>query len=146
MAASVPYASPVEGRRQKNLVLILAREFASKLATPVFVADAAGSLVFYNEPAEAILGQTFAEVGEMSADSWASLFETEDVHGRRIELGDMPAGVAFLERRPAHGALRIRGLDGVRRVISVTAFPLFAHADEFVGVVAIFWQSDGETA
>lgn len=33
-------------RRQKNLVLILAREFASKLATATFVMDDAGKLVF----------------------------------------------------------------------------------------------------
>lgn len=31
-----------EGREPKTLVLILAREFASKLATPVFVADSEG--------------------------------------------------------------------------------------------------------
>ena len=30
--------------------------------------------------------------------------------------------------------------DGVEREIEVTAFPLFAHADEFVGVVVIFWR------
>jgi hypothetical protein len=30
--------------------------------------------------------------------------------------------------------------DGVNREVSVTAFPLFAHADEFVGIVVIFWR------
>ncbi|MDQ4081557.1 MAG: PAS domain-containing protein [Actinomycetota bacterium] len=132
----------METRPQKNLVLILAREFASKLATPMFLADADGNLVFYNEPAEDILGRTFAEAGEMPADEWPALFETEDVEGNPISLTQMPAGVAFAERRPAHGTLRIKGLDGVRRTISVTGFPLFAHTAEFVGVVAIFWQAD----
>jgi PAS domain-containing protein len=126
--------------RQKNLVLILAREFASKLATPMFVTDAAGKLVFYNEPAEDILGRSFAEAGEMDADEWAMLFETEDLDGRKISLAEMPAGVAFTERRPQHGTIRIRGLDGVQRTISVTGFPLFAHTAQFVGVVAIFWE------
>jgi PAS domain-containing protein len=129
-------------RRQKNLVVILAREFASKLATPMFVTDAEGSLVFYNEPAEGILGRAFADAGEMAADEWSALFETTDLDGSPIELVDMPAGVAFAEQRPAHGSIRIRGLDGVQRAISVTAFPLFAHTAEFVGVVAIFWQLD----
>jgi PAS domain-containing protein len=127
-------------RRQKNLVLILAREFASKLATPMFVTDADGNLVFYNEPAEDILGRTFSEAGEMSAEDWAAMFETEDLEGRPISLADMPAGVAFTKRRPAHGTIRIRGLDGVQRTISVTGFPLFAHTAEFVGVVAVFWE------
>jgi hypothetical protein len=36
--------------------------------------------------------------------------------------------------------MRVTGADGVERKLSVTAFPLFAHADEFVGVVTIFWR------
>ena len=30
--------------------------------------------------------------------------------------------------------------DGVDRQIAITAFPLFAEADEFVGIVGIFWR------
>jgi hypothetical protein len=42
---------------QKNVVLILARGFAEQLATPMLIADAAGRLVFYNEPAEETIGR-----------------------------------------------------------------------------------------
>lgn len=130
----------MEGRRQKELILILAREFASKLATPMFVADRHGDLVFYNEPAEEVLGRTFAEAGEIPADRWTSLFQPEELEGGPVGLEAMPAGVALLERKPAHATLRITGLDRRKRVVSVTAFPLFARADEFVGIVAIFWE------
>src|SRR4029079_13832184 len=41
----------VDGRRQKNLALILARQFAATLAMPMFVADAEGRLVFFHKPA-----------------------------------------------------------------------------------------------
>jgi PAS domain-containing protein len=133
----------MELRRHKNLVLILAREFASKLATPMFVTDADGNLVFFNEPAEVILGRSFTEAGEMPASEWATLFKVEDVDGQPIQLERMPAGIAFTEREPAHGTIVIRGLNGARRTISVTAFPLFAHTAEFVGVVAIFWEEKG---
>jgi PAS domain-containing protein len=130
----------VQERRQKNLVLILAREFASKLATATFVIDAAGKLVFYNEAAEAILGRSFAEAGEIAAEQWASLFDVHDLDGSPVALEDMPGGIALLQRRAAHRPLSITGLDGERREIDVTAFPLMAHADELVGVVAIFWE------
>ena len=40
---------------QKDIELILTRQLASYLATPVFIVDAIGTLVFYNEPAEVIL-------------------------------------------------------------------------------------------
>jgi PAS domain-containing protein len=130
-------------RRQKNLVLILAREFASKLATPMQISDAEGTLVYFNEPAEEVLGFTFSEAGEMPAAEWEAMFATEHLDGRPMPLEEMPGGIAFTERRPAHGSFRIVGQDGIRRTISVTAFPLFAHTAEFVGIVTIFWQEDG---
>lgn len=133
----------MEGRRQKNLVLILAREFASKLATATFVTDAAGDLVYYNEAAEELLGRGFAEVGEVPASQWASLFSVANVDGTPLPLEEMPGGVALLERRPEHRPLRITGLDGVPREISVTALPLFAHADDLVGTISVFWQPTG---
>lgn len=134
------YAPGMEGRRQKNLVLILAREFASKLATATFLIDRDGRLVYFNEPAEAILGRTFAEAGELRADEWAAVFEVERLDGTPLELDSMPAGIALLERRPAHDSFRITGFDGHPRAISVTALPLLASAAELVGVMAIFWE------
>jgi PAS domain-containing protein len=130
----------VQGRRQKNLVLILAREFASKLATPMFLADADGNLVFYNEPAEIIIGRTFAEGGEMPAERWSDLFQLEHLDGSPMPLEQIPTGVALLERREAHATFRMTGLDGVRRTVSVTGLPLFAREEQLVGVVAIFWE------
>ncbi len=130
----------MEQRRPKNLVLILAREFASKLAMPMLVSDADGNLVFFNEPAAGVLGRSFGEVGELPASRWAELFETEELDGTPVPLERMPAGIALMEARPAHHRFVIKGLDGVRRLISVTAFPLLAHADDLVGVVAIFWE------
>jgi PAS domain-containing protein len=127
--------------RQKNLLLILAREFASKLATPTFVADAEGNLVFYNEPAEQLLGRTFAEAGEVSSEEWASLYAVEELDGSPMPLERNPGGIALLERRPAHSSLRITGLDGVKREIEATAFPLMSTPDDLVGMVAIFWEA-----
>ena len=126
--------------KQKHLILILAREFASKLATPMFVADADGDVVFYNEAAEEILGRPFTEGMEMPADDWTSLFQLETVDGLPLSLTEMAAGVALLERRPEHRPLRLTGLDGKEHTVAVTAFPLFAHAEEFLGMVAIFWE------
>ncbi len=125
---------------QKNLILIIAREFASLIATPMLVADADGRLVFFNEPAEDVLGRTFSEAGEMSADRWAELFTVHDLDGEPLPLDRMPGGIALRERRPAHGPIRIKSLDGVQRELEVTAFPLFAHPDELVGIITIFWE------
>jgi PAS domain-containing protein len=130
----------VDKPRQKHLVLILAREFASNLATPTVIIDDRGWLVFFNEPAEEILGRSFAEAGSMTAEEWGSLFDVEDLEGAPLPLEQMPAGIALSERRPAHGSIWITGLDGRRRLIAVTALPLFSTPTELVGVIAIFWQ------
>jgi PAS domain-containing protein len=130
----------VEGRPQKHLALILARELASQLASATFIADATGELVYYNERAEEILGRTFAEAGPMPAQEWGALFRLEDVDGSPLPLENMPAAIALLEQRPAHGKLWMTGLDGQRRLLSVTGVPLFASPTEFVGMIAVFWQ------
>jgi PAS domain-containing protein len=128
------------GQGQKSLVLILAREFASQLATAMFVSDDEGELVFYNEPAEDILGRPFAKADGMPASELTALFRPETLAGEPMTLGQLPLGIALLERQPAHDVFRITGLDGRRRVVSVTAFPLFARSDMLVGVFSIFWE------
>ncbi len=133
-----------ETKRQKDLLLILAREFASKLATPMVVLDADGRFVYFNEPAEGVLGRRFAEAQELAPDEWTERFQMEDLDGAPLPAGEMPPGVALLERRPAHRTFRITGLDGVRRLVSVTAFPLFSSRETLVGVVAVFWAEDDE--
>lgn len=124
----------------KSLILILAREFASKLDTATFITNAAGKLVYYNEPAEKILGRTFAEAGEMPAEEWPELFDVRYRDGRPMPLQQMPEGIALLERRAAHDSYRITGLDGRNHELAVTAFPVFARANEFVGTVIFFWE------
>ncbi len=131
----------MEGRPQKHLALIIARELASQLSTATFIADAAGDLVFYNEAAETILGRTFAEAGTLAAEGWTSQFRLEEVDGTPMSLDRMPAGIALTERRPAHGKLWMTGFDGERKLLAVTAVPLFASETEFVGMIALFWQS-----
>jgi PAS domain-containing protein len=126
--------------RQKHLVLILAREFASNLATPTLISDRRGTLIFYNDAAAEVLGRPFAELGELPAAEWTAMFEPRALDDRPLRAEETPGGVALVERRPAHERFRITGLDGVVRDISSTIFPLFAHVDELVGVVAIFWD------
>ena len=126
--------------RQKHLVLILAREFASNLATPTLIADERGWLIYYNEAAEASFGRTFSEAGEMPLEEWAARFAPRTLNSEPLPLERRPAGIALHERRAAHERFRITSLDGVEREVAVTAFPLFAHADELVGIVTIFWR------
>jgi PAS domain S-box-containing protein len=126
--------------RQKHLVLILAREFISNLATPTLIADDQGHLVFFNEAAEELFGKTFPEIGEMPLEAWTERFSPRSLESEPLSLDQRPAGIALREHRPAHERLRVTSIDGVERTVSTTAVPLFAHADEFVGIVTFFWR------
>jgi PAS domain-containing protein len=125
---------------QKDLVLILARDMAARLATPMFVVDSVGTLVFFNEAAEALLGQTFAEIGEVPADHWAETFRSVEPDGTPIPRQDLPIGIALLEGRPAHRELDLIAADGVQRHLAATAIPLQRHPTQTVGAVALFWE------
>ena len=128
---------------EHNLVLILARGLASSIATPMFLVDPDGTLVYFNEPAEAILGTTYAEAGELDPQEWGTMFYPEDPEtGAKLPLEELPLATALAEQRPAHRTMAITGRDDIRRRIAVTAFPLFARTDEFVGAVSIFWEED----
>lgn len=126
---------------QHHLVLIIARDFASRLSTPVFLVDVTGKVIYFNEGAERVLARRYVEGQSMEAGDWSTVFEPSRDDGRPMELSEIPLGVAIIERRPDHGIVRIRGIDGVQRRIEVTAFPLFAHADECLGAIAIFWET-----
>jgi PAS domain S-box-containing protein len=130
----------LERSTQKHLILILARELASNLATPTLIADAEGTLVFYNEAAEEITGLPFAEAGEMPIDDWTTSFEPRTPTGERLPAENRPTRIALDEQRPTHQSFRVTSADGVERSVAVTALPLFAHSEEFVGILAIFWR------
>lgn len=131
---------PVQSTRSKHLALILAREFASNLATPTLIADEHGALVFYNEAAEEIAGVPFSESGEPPLHEWTDAFAPRGLDREPLSDDRRPTRIAFNEQRPAHQRVRLTSADGIEREVSVTAFPLFAHADEFVGIVAFFWR------
>ncbi len=127
-------------RRQKSLALIRAREVATNLSLPIALLDPHGAIVFYNVAAEAILGDAFDALGELSSEAWAASFEPERRDGTPIPMHEMPAGVALVERRPHHLDLFYTGIDGVRREVGVTAFPLLGRDGELFGAFAIFWH------
>jgi hypothetical protein len=127
---------------QHPVELIVLKQVASYLGTPVFLVAPDGSLLFYNEPAELILGRRFDETGEMSMEEWSSDFAPENENGTPMPPNDLPLVIALHQRRPAHAPFFITGWDGVRRRIATTAFPLVAQSGHNLGAVALFWVED----
>ena len=126
---------------QQPIEIILLRQWASHMAMPVWIAGTHGELLYYNEPAEALLGRRFDEAGEMPLDDLPGIFETTTEDGKPIPPDRLPLGIALAKRRPAHQRVRITALDGTARLLDITAFPLTVQGGKHLGSVAVFWEA-----
>lgn len=124
---------------QRDIGLILMRQLASGLAVPLLLADEHGDLLFFNEPAEVLLGQRFDEMGEMPLEQRTRIFSFRNAEGEPLPDDQPPLVVALRELRPVHRRVWLRGFDGLDRELEVTAFPLLGGGGHLIGGVAMFW-------
>ena len=86
---------------QKAVELILMRQLASYLAVPIFLVDPEGNLLYYNEPAERLLGRRYDETGEMPLAEWSTVFTPTAEDGSPLRPEELP-----LVDRPPEAAAR----------------------------------------
>ncbi len=125
---------------QQPVEMILLKQWAEHMASSVWLMDADGNLVYYNEPAESILGLRFDEAGEINADDIADLFFTTAPDGSPVDGEDLPIVRALTQNEPSHAELRFRDRTGEWHDIEVTALPLVAASHRKLGAIAIFWE------
>ena len=135
----MPFVTEPAAPKQRHIALILARDLAANVASAMLLVDADGDLVFFNEAAERILGQPYAEA-QMSSAELARAFKPVADDGTPIPLADLPLTIAFRDGVPSHGHLRIEAMDGETKALEVVALPLFAHVGDLVGGIAVFWE------
>jgi len=123
-----------------EIEVILSRHLAEYLAMPIFIVDPAGSLLYYNEPAEEVLGYRYIETGTMPASEWSTIFSPMDEDGNPLPPEELPLIMAINEQHPAHKSFWIKGMNGSLRKLEVTAIPLIGQAERFLGAIAIFWE------
>jgi PAS domain-containing protein len=125
---------------QRDIELILMRQLASGLAVPMLLADERGDLLYFNEPAEKLLGRRFDELGEATLEQRRQIFSFRDANGEPLPADQPPLVVALRELRPVHRLVHMRGYDGFDREIEVTSFPLLGGGEHLIGAVAMFWE------
>jgi len=124
-----------------EIEIILSRQLADSLSIPVFITDTTGNLIFYNEPAEIVLGTTFEETGEMRVAMWSTVFKPIDDEGKPLPPESLPLVKTLRDVYPYHKTFRIESMKGKSQKISVTSYPILGRTGKFLGAVAIFWES-----
>ncbi|HZM36869.1 MAG TPA: PAS domain-containing protein [Burkholderiales bacterium] len=120
--------------------MILARQLASSIAIPILLIDAEGALVFYNEPAEALLSMRFEETGEITADELLEAIAVEDENRKAIRSEERPTRIARRERRPVTRRVWIKSGGGEWRHVQATAVPLVGERETLLGVMHFLWE------
>jgi PAS domain-containing protein len=120
--------------------IILTRQLAGYLSVPLFLVDPKGDLLYYNEPAEAILGRRFEETGAMPAKVWSSMLPAVDAQGEPIPSAERPLMITVAEHRPTYKRFFLQGMNGVRRQVDVASIPIMGLKGEFLGAAALFWE------
>jgi PAS domain-containing protein len=121
--------------------IILNRQLADCLDIPVFITDTSGNLLFYNEPAEDVLGKRYEDTGEMAVEEWGTVFKTKDENNNPLPPEELPLVKTLKDRLPYHKTFWIESLQGKAEKISVTSYPIIGRAGRFLGAVAIFWRT-----
>jgi len=124
-----------------EIEIILNRQLADCLSIPVFIIDTAGNLIFYNEPAEEILGKQFEETGEMPVEQWGTVFKPMDEKGVPLSPDELPLVQTLKDSSPHHSTFWIISLKGQNHKISVTSYPIIGRTGKLLGAVAIFWNT-----
>jgi len=127
-----------------DIEIILNRQLADCLAIPVFITDTAGNLIFYNEPAEEILGNRFEDTGEMPVEQWSTIFKPIDEKGDVLPPAKLPLVKTLNDALPHHKTFHILSLTGHNQKISVTSYPIIGRSGKMLGAVAIFWNTKDE--
>ena len=125
-----------------DIEIILSRQLADSLSRPVFITDIEGNLIYYNEPAEEILGKRFEETGVMPVEVWGKIFKPMDEFKTPIAAEELPLVKTLRNVYPYHKSFWIESLQGKSQKISVTSFPIIGRSGNFSGGIAIFWKDE----
>lgn len=120
----------------RPIELILAKQWAGLLVTPVLLFDGEGTLLYYNENAEILLGRSFGLTGPMRRSEWAAAFQFEDLDGQDLDADQTPIGSSLDGAQADQMTLSLRGIAGALTKIRLTTVPIQGAGNHRHGVLA----------
>jgi PAS domain-containing protein len=132
---------------QRPIELILLRELARRLSTPVTLYDADGRLAYLNPAAEALFAVDFEELGEISLAEAVAIIRPTDANGAPIPAEHMPIGIALGQHQARQANMWVHDQNGTAHRVANTSIPLQGQGGEALGAMSIWWKvEDGDQA
>jgi PAS domain-containing protein len=126
---------------QHPIEIILLRQWASMMTVPIWITDASGHLLYFNEPTERLIGLRFEDAGDIPVEELTERFDLRDLDGSPIDDNERPLVLALEKQMPSQRHLKMRSADGTWRVISDTALPVVGEGDRRLGAMVILWDA-----
>lgn len=125
---------------QKSIEIILFRQLVSYIATPSFMIDSDGSIIYCNKSAEEILGFQFSDMGEITTNNWQIIFAPKDKHGKSMSVEKSPLFTSSTQFTMAHGIFHIVNFKGEIKHLELFAIPVINKMDIYFGSIAFFQE------
>lgn len=122
-----------------SIELILARSLAANLAVATFLADAEGTIVYFNEAAELLVGRAYEDTPGLTTQDLVELLDPRGEDGAPVPADLMPLPRVIATGMPAH-THAWSGRDGANRYLA-TAVPLPDRSGATIGVL-LFWYEE----
>lgn len=117
---------------------ILARQLAEYLITPISIVDENGNTIYYNEPAEHILGKKYNEAGDIEFRAWENRFYPVDDKSSPIPLLDVPFINTASNRKIVEGEYWMRNLEEIEQKVMIICIPLVSMGHRELGTLVYF--------
>lgn len=127
---------------QQPIEIILLQQWASMMSVPIWITDAAGDLIYFNEPTAELIGLSFEEAGDLPAGDLSERFGICDLDGSPLAESDRPLVIALEKQVPAQRLIRMRSDDGTGKVVADTAIPIVGEGNRHLGAMVLLWATD----
>lgn len=122
---------------RRPIELVMARQWSALLTTPTLLFDDRGSLIYFNEAAALVVGRSFSESGSMASQEWHAAFRVEGPDGTVVHWDESPLAQALEAEHAMQRTVVLRGMDGQRRQVTLTSFPIRGLSQGHAGVLVL---------
>jgi len=122
----------------QDIELILSRQLAEYLSTPIALTDHDGKMIYFNESAGHVMGKHFDEDGEINSKEWEGrIFENEKLVDS-IDIHEILFIKVLSSRHIMQGEFWMRNFEEINQKVMIVCVPLIGLSQREIGAVIYF--------